>query len=239
MATKRKIMLDCLRQLSMVYGTSVNTYAEDKIYAMIDDALETVFKDRFWQRHIKKEKFKLVNGYPENSDLNMVCREFEDIMTIVDGDNINRELTKANFSIVPDNISATRPLMFQGAYENPEKVFRCLPVSDNVDVWVIFRTLCKPATYKKFLNGETIIPEADKQFEYLPEDEIPFDALAIKYKTCHSYMMIKGDNMEATANFDRLYKERIYKLECEETNNTLSYYNSSSDTFQNGWWDNG
>lgn len=58
-------MLDCLRQLSMVYGTSVNTYAEDKIYAMIDDALETVFKDRFWQRHIKKEKFKLVNGYPE------------------------------------------------------------------------------------------------------------------------------------------------------------------------------
>ena len=61
MATKNKIMLDCLRQLSMVYGTSVNKYAEDKLYSMIDDALEICFKERFWQRHIKKVKNFLPN----------------------------------------------------------------------------------------------------------------------------------------------------------------------------------
>ena len=39
MATKREIMLACLRQLSMVYGTATNRYAEEKLYSMIDDAL--------------------------------------------------------------------------------------------------------------------------------------------------------------------------------------------------------
>ena len=236
MATKNKIMLDCLRQLSMVYGTSVNKYAEDKLYSMIDDALEICFKERFWQRHIKKVKLELSNGYPDNLYFNQVCREFEDIQTILNNQSYPKELSKANYSIIPATYTGTMPIYFQFAEEDPTKLFRCVPPASGVEVWVVFRTLCKPATYAKWLNGEQIIPEAEHQFTFDPNDEIPFDALAIKYKTCHNYMVIKGDNPEATGNFAKLYAERINELVKQETNDTLAYEHGPIQTYQHGWW---
>lgn len=236
MATKNKIMLDCLRQLSMVYGTSVNKYAEDKLFSMIDDALEVCFKERFWQRHIKKVKLELSNGYPSNVDFNKVCKEFEDIQTILNNQSYPKELSKANFSIIPDTYTGTMPIYFQFADANPDKLFRCVPPASKVEVWVVFRTLCKPSTYAKWLAGESIIESAERQFEYFPDDEIPFDALAIKYKTCHNYMVIKGDNPEATQNFAMLYAQRINQLTKEETNDTLAYEHGPIQTYQHGWW---
>ena len=236
MTTKNKIMLDCLRQLSMVYGTSVNKYAEDKLFSMIDDALEVCFKERFWQRHIKKVKLTLSDGYPTNIDFYKVCREFEDIQTILNNQSYPKELSKANFSIIPDTYTGTMPIYFQYADANPDKLFRCVPPASGVDVWVVFRTLCKPSTYAKWLAGDTIVDTAERQFEYFPDDEIPFDALAIKYKTCHNYMVIKGDNPEATQNFAMLYAERINQLTKEETNDTLAYEHGPIQTYQHGWW---
>ena len=236
MATKNKIMLDCLRQLSMVYGTSVNKYAEDKLYSMIDDALETCFKERFWQRHIKKVKLELSNGYPTNPDFNKVCREFEDIQTILNNQSYPKELSKANYSIIPVTYTGTMPIYFQFADQDPSKLFICIPPASGVEVWIVFRTLCKPATYTKWLEGKQIINETEHQFEYFPNDEIPFDALAIKYKTCHNYMVIKGDNPEAAANFARLYAERIDELAKQESNDTLAYEHGPIQTYQHGWW---
>ena len=236
MTTKNKIMLDCLRQLSMVYGTSVNKYAEDKLFSMIDDALEVCFKERFWQRHIKKVKLELSDGYPVNIDFHKVCREFEDIQTILNNQSYPKELSKANFSIIPDTYTGTMPIYFQYADANPDRIFRCVPPASGVEVWVVFRTLCKPSTYAKWLAGESILETAERQFEYFPDDEIPFDALAIKYKTCHNYMVIKGDNPEATQNFAMLYAERINQLTKEETNDTLAYEHGPIQTYQHGWW---
>jgi hypothetical protein len=220
----------------MVYGTSVNKYAEDKLFSMIDDALEVCFKERFWQRHIKKVKLELSDGYPANVDFHKVCREFEDIQTILNNQSYPKELSKANFSIIPDTYTGTMPIYFQYADANPDKVFRCVPPASGVYVWVVFRTLCKPSTYAKWLAGDAILEEAERQFEYFPDDEIPFDALAIKYKTCHNYMVIKGDNPEATQNFAMLYAERINQLTKEETNDTLAYEHGPIQTYQHGWW---
>lgn len=236
MATKNKIMLDCLRQLSMVYGTSVNKYAEDKLYSMIDDALEVCFKERFWQRHIKKVKLHTSNGYPSDGQFCKVCREFEDIQTILNNQSYPKELSKANYSIIPATYTGTMPIYFQFAEEQPSKLFRVVPPASDVDVWVVFRTLCKPDAYAKWLNGENIIDEVDRMFTFYPEDEIPFDALAIKYKVCQNYMIIKGDNMEATQNFGKMFGERIYQLAKEETNNTLAYEHGPIQTYQHGWW---
>ena len=236
MTTKNKIMLDCLRQLSMVYGTSVNKYAEDKLFSMIDDALEVCFKERFWQRHIKKVKLTLSDGYPTNIDFYKVCREFEDIQTILNNQSYPKELSKANFSIIPDTYTGTMPIYFQYADANPDKLFRCVPPASGVQVWVVFRTLCKPSAYAKWLAGDVIVDASERQFEYFPDDEIPFDALAIKYKTCHNYMVIKGDNPEATQNFAMLYADRINQLTKEETNDTLAYEHGPIQTYQHGWW---
>jgi len=235
MATKNQIMLDCLKQLSLVYGTSVNKYAEDKLYSMIDDALEVCFKERFWQRHIHKIKMDISNGYPTDSQFNKVCREFEDVMCVLDDDYYPHELAKANFTVIPVTYTGSTPTHYQRADERPEKIFRLVPPASDCKVWVIFRSLCKPLAYEKFVNGQTILG-TDYPFVYYPDDEIPFDALAIKYKVCFNYMIIKGDNIEATQNFERMFRERMVKLADEETNNVLSYMSDSFQNYQHGWW---
>ena len=236
MSTKREIMLKCLRQLSLVYGTSVNTYAEDKLYSMIDDALESVFKERFWQRHIRKEKLRIEDGYPTVIGFNHVCREFEDIQTVLNNQSYPKELSKANYSIIAQTYTGTMPIYFQFAHDKPEKLVRCVPPASGIDILVVFRTLCKPEIYDKWKNGGMIIPEIDKPFEYLPDEELPFDALALQYKACHNYMIIKGDNPEATETFRQMYLDRIQKLIREQTNDTMAYEHGPIQTYQHGWW---
>lgn len=235
MATKREIMLQCLRQLSMTYGTAVNKYAEEKLYGMIDDSLETVFSMRFWDRHIKKVKTEVINGYPILDNLNLVIRNFDDILTIMNNNSYPRELARANASVIKPAYTGTVPAFFQRS-DMSDKSFMLIPPASNVFVWVIFKTLCKPEVYDKFLNGDHNIDPANQRFKYTAEDEIPFDELAIKYHVCWNYMMLKGDNKEATQMFQSLYQKRIRDLEDNELNNTMSFETGPQQTYQHGWW---
>lgn len=235
MATKERIMRNCLRHLSMVYGQSVNTYAEEKLYNMIDDAIEYCFKERFWDRHIKKLKVELQNGYPVKKDLNQVIKEFEDIQCVLTDEAVPYELARGNSSIIPIDSNGTVPVYYTRS-DDESKIVRILPAISNTSVWLIFRTLCKPSVYQKFLNEETIIPEADKPFEFRPDDEIPFDSLAIQYYTCYNYMMIKDDNPSATNNFYNMFNKRISQLKNDQLNSTMSFDSGSNQSYFGVWW---
>lgn len=235
MATKNSIMLSCLRQLSMVYGTSVNTYAEERLYAMIDEALMSVFKDRFWDRHIKKVKVEVSNGYPTLNNLEKVCQEFDDVQVIMNNQSYPRELSRANSSVIAPVYTGTMPVFYQRS-DIPSKLFRVIPPASGVDVWVIFRTLCKPEVYQDFVNNEPIIDPSDTRFTYYPSDEIPFDSLAIMYKVCYNYSMIKGDNKDQAQMYANLYSQRLSQLKESESNSTMSYETGPQQTYQNGWW---
>ena len=235
MATKREIMLACLRQLSMVYGTATNRYAEEKLYSMIDDALEYVFKLRFWDCFIKKVKTEVTNGYPIIDNLNKVIREFNDIQTVMNNQSYPRELSKANISVIKPAYTGTVPMFYQRS-DISDKSFQVIPPASGVSVWVIFRTLCKPEFYDKFVQGVINIDPANRRFEYLPEDEIPFDDLAIRYRVCWQYMMLKMDNDKATQMYQGLFAERIAELEHSETNSTMSYETGPQQSYQHGWW---
>lgn len=235
MATKRQIMLKCLRQLSMVYGSATNRYAEEKLYSMIDDALETIFKYRFWDRHIKKVKTSLMNGYPVLQNLNLVCREFDDIQTILNNQSYPQELSRANSSVIKEAYTGTAAYFFQRA-DRSDRSFQVVPASSGGEVWVIFRTLCKPEIYDKFLRGETNIDPADNRFEFTADDEIPFDELAIRYHVCWQYMVLKADNRDAAAMYQQMYARRISELEDDELNNTMSYTVGPQQTNAEGWW---
>lgn len=235
MATKREIMLTCLRQLSMVYGTATNKYAEEKLYSMIDDALEYVFKMRFWGCFIKKVKTGVSNGYPILKNLNLVIREFNDIQTVMNDESYPRELAMANFSVIKPAYTGTVPTFYQRS-DTLDKSFQVIPPASDVNVWVVFRTLCKPEFFSKFTQELDNIDPADLRYKYLPEDEIPFDDLAIRYRVCWQYMMLKMDNDKATQMYERLFAERINELERSESNSTMSYETGPQQTYQHGWW---
>lgn len=235
MATKREIMLQCLRQLSMVYGTATNKYAEEKLYSMIDDALEVAFNERFWDRHLKKVKTNLSNGYPVLANLELVCRGFDDIQVILNNQSYPRELARANNNVIKNTYSGSVPTFFQYS-DDPSKLFQVVPPASGVDVWVVFRTLCKPDVYQKFLDGEVNIDPANKRFVYTAEDEIPFDYLAIRYYVCWQYMMLKADNPDAAEMYRRMYVDRMRSLADNELNSTLSYAIGPQQSYQHGWW---
>lgn len=235
MATKREIMLACLRQLSMVYGTATNKYAEEKLYGMIDDALEYVFKLRFWDCFIKKVKTPISGGYPALPNLPIVIREFNDIQTVMNNQSYPRELSKANTSVIKPAYTGSVPTFYQRS-DRSDAVCQLIPPASDVEIWIIFRTLCKPEFYDKFLNGVSNIDPANNRYRYLPEDEIPFDDLAIRYRVCWQYMMLKMDNKEATGMYQGLFAERLAELERAETNSTLSYETGPQQSYQHGWW---
>ena len=237
MATKNEIMLKCLRQLSLVYGTSVNRYAEEKLFALIDNALETAYKDRFWDRHIRKLKVTFQNGEPTLENIKYIIREFEDIAAVFSSESSHVEIPKGNISIIDDGDSSSYPLYFQ-RNENTDKIIKLVP-SANEDIWIVFRTIVKPDVYEKVINGEQIVEAIDRPFEFLPDDEIPFDSLAIQYYVCYNYMIIKGDNDNAARNFASLYSNRLKSLKNEELNSVMSFDDSQVQSFVNGWWENG
>lgn len=235
MATKRQIMLKCLRQLSMVYGSAVNKYAEEKLYSMLDDALDVCFQMRFWDRHIKKVKTGLSNGFPILDNLELVCADFGDIQTIMNNQSYPRELARANMNIIKDSYTGTVPTFFQRS-EVPGKLFQIVPSQSDTEVWVIFRTLCKPDVYQKFLNGEVNIDPADQRFNYTAEDEMPFDELALRYYACWQYMVLKADNDAAANMYKGMFDGRIKSLTENELNDTLSYAIGPQQSYQHGWW---
>lgn len=218
----------------MVSGTSTNKYAQDKMYSYIDDALEMIFKALFWDRHLRRLKVQVVNGTPVLDNLKYIIREYEDIISIFTDEACPVELPRANVAIIPDLEDGSYSRYFMRS-EDPSKVFQILPAV-NEYVYVVFRTLCKPEVYRKIISGSTIIPESDRPFTYLPNDEIPFDALAIKYLVCQNYMTIKDDNQAATKNFMSMYQARIAKLKSEQMNSTLSYNATSEGGYPGRWW---
>lgn len=230
MATKNRIMLNCLQQLSMVYGTSVNIYAEDKLYTMLDDALEFCFKETFWDRHIKKIKVSVVNGVPERSDLNNVIREFEDILSIIDEDGYT--FSRGQATIIPE--IENPPYNTYIRSEDPTKLFRVCDTTWSGDIWVVFRSIVKPKSFASFLNGE-IIPLPEKGFTYNPNEEMPFDALALQYRTCFNYMVIKGDNQTATQSFMQQFMQRNQQLKMEESNNVINMDDNDSSPINTEW----
>lgn len=236
MATKKEIMLGCLRQLSLVYGSSVNKYAEDKIYANIDIALQTVFKDLFWDRHIKKLKLHFENGVPTMLNINYLIDEFEDILTVLTDSNDPTEIVRGDTSVLPEKHSGSDPMCWIRA-EDPSKVIQLVP-GDNVDAWVVFRTLCKYDAYKKIVNGEDFIYERDLPNKILPDDVVPFDSIALQFLTCANYMVMQDDNKQATQNFFNQYRARVAKLKSEQNNSTMSYNNAENTYIPGEWYGN-
>lgn len=228
-------MLQCLRQMSMVYGTATNKYAEERIYGLIDDALQNIFTLRFWDRFIKKVKVGIQAGYPNLNDLEKVIRDFSDIQVVMNNQSYPRELARANSSVIKAAYTGTVPTFFQRS-DISGKSFMVIPAASDIQVWVIFRTLCKPEVYDAFLAGEPNIDPANSRFKYFPEDEIPFDDQAIRYNVCWQYLMMKGDNKEGSAMYRGMYQQRIKELADAELNCTMSYETGPQQTYQHGWW---
>jgi len=196
MSTLTQLITRTADRLSMVAGTGVQTYAEDRIAEMIQHKFDVMFEEVFWPQFLSWTTFTLDGTLGVvTADLTDTLKRFEDIRVIYP-DNSNSALTKlAALTTNPNTLSGTTPIHFESlgptATNKITKVFNIWPKTATGNVDIQYRT--KPTTF-------------------IGTDEIDFDDQALILGATFDYLEDDGTNPNATQKFQLLFEARVKQL---------------------------
>ncbi len=197
MATLTQLIARVADRLSMVAGTGVQTYAEDRIAEMIQHKFDVLFEERFWPQFSDWATWTLDGtlGVP-TADLTDIVKRFEDIGVIFPT-NSNRALTKLMWrTLNPLTLSGTTPISYQAIptvdTTKTQKIFHIWPRAATGTIEAFYRT--RPATY-------------------VGVDEVDFDDQALILGSVFDYLEDDGTNPNATQKFQLLFEARVRQLE--------------------------
>lgn len=197
MATLTQLITRVADRLSMVAGTGVQTYAEDRIAEMIQHKFDVLFEERYWPQFTGRATWTLDGTLGVVTvDLTDLVKRFEDIRVIFPT-NSNRALTKlAGLTLNPETLSGTTPVSYEAiptsAGNKIQKVFIIWPKESTGTIEAQFRT--RPATY-------------------VGTDEVDFDDQALILGSTFDYLEDDGTNPNATQKFQLLFEARVRQLE--------------------------
>lgn len=180
-------------RLSQVPGTSVQTYAEDRIGDMIQHKFDVLFDEKFWEQFMYWQAVSLdgTTGVP-TVDLTMLTnplKRFQDIrlMKVQDTDiTVKRLPSEMN----PFVLTGTRPRYVEPTGQ-AGKIFRCWPLTSTDGVVISYRSQ----------------PDA-----FTVGDTVPFDAQAIILGTTYDYLEDDGTNPGAIEKFKIMFEARVRQL---------------------------
>ena len=206
MATLAQLIARTADRLSMVSGTGVQIYAEDRIGEMIQHKHDILFDEAFWPQYCQWYTWTLDGTLGiVTTDLTDILKRYEDIHVIFN-DNTNSALTKlSNLTTNPFELSGTQPIHYEGfsvgsAYFT-SRVFQIWPKAATGDIIVRVRT--KPDTF-------TV------------EDEVSFDDQALILGATWDYLEDDGTNPNATQKFQNLFESRVNQLKDTFNNSPIS-----------------
>tara|TARA_R110000796_G_scaffold128068_2_gene243491 strand:- start:543 stop:1211 length:669 start_codon:yes stop_codon:yes gene_type:complete len=199
MATLSSLVNRIANRLSMVSGTGVQIYAEDRIAEMIQHKFDVMFSEVFWPQFLTWETITLDGtlGVATANFTNSIKR-FEDIR-VVFIPNSNTALTKLSaLTTNPLALAGTTPIHYEalgpGATNKIQKVFNVWPKTSTGTLDIQYRT--KPDTF-------------------VPTDEIDFDDQALILGATFDYLEDDGTNPNATQKFQLLFEARVKQLKNE------------------------
>lgn len=175
-------------QLSMVPGTSVQTYAEDIIGAYVQSAFNDVFDLRFWPRYSSWITVTLdgVVGIP-NVDIDVSLRRYEDIARMFRG-STNDVINALPGTINPSTITGTTA-QFRAPYNtDSERIFRVYPSGSTGTLDLYVRT---------------------KPEDFVTDSEIKLDIDLLVLKACWFYSIQDGANSGQAATFNKRFTDRL------------------------------
>lgn len=212
MSTLNQIIQHCISRLSMVIGTSVQTYAEDRIKLMVIEKFETLFDEIFWNRHTVWKPFTL-DGLTGTLVEN-VSDFFDRLSDInrISVSNNNVPLTSLSASLIPDLITGSSP-KFYTQHENSSKVVKIVPFTSVGKVYINYRVRPKIADVG---------------------DEVPFDENCIVYAVCADYLSDDGD-AQNSSKFNELFHQRLEKLKSMDNNDITSFSSNGQIDSINEW----
>ena len=196
MATLSQLVARTADRLSMVAGTGVQVYAEDRIAEMIQHKFDVLFDEVFWPQFCTWYEWTLDGTLGVvTTDLTDILKRYEDIQ-VVFPENSNTALTKlSNLTTNPFELTGTTPINYEAlgpTYSNKTtKVFRVWPLAATGDI--ILRVRTKPGTFTS-------------------EDEIDFDDQSLILGSVFDYLEDDGTNPNATQKFQLLFEARVKQL---------------------------
>jgi hypothetical protein len=199
MSTLTELITRTADRLSMVAGTGVQTYAEDRIAEMIQHKFDVMFSEAFWPQFLSWSIYTLDGTLGVvTADLTTTLKRFEDIRVIYP-DNTNTSLTKLSaLTTNPNTLSGTTPIHFEAlgptATNKITKVFNVWPKTATGNIDVQYRT--KPDTF-------------------IGTDEIDFDDQALILGATFDYLEDDGTNPNASQKFQLLFEARVKQLKNE------------------------
>jgi len=206
MATLAQLIARTADRLSMVAGTGVQVYAEDRIAEMIQHKFDVLFDEAFWPQFLTWSTWTLdATLGVVTTDLTDLVKRFDDIRVIFP-DGSNTSLTKiAALTTNPETLAGTTPIHFEslgpGASNKTTRVFNVWPKTATGNIVVQYRT--KPDTF-------TIT------------DEIDFDDQALILGATFDYLEDDGTNPNATQKFQLLFEARVKQLKNTLNNSPIS-----------------
>ena len=219
MSTLTELITRTADRLSMVAGTGVQTYADDRIAEMIQHKFDVLFLEEFWPQFLHRDTLTLDGTLGVvTADLTEVLKDIKDIRVIFPTDS-NIPLKKLSaLTSNPNLLTGTRPMFYEAVgtlVDNKvEKVFQVWPKTATGTIEILLRV--KPATFG-------------------PEDEIDFDDQALILGATFDYLEDDGTNPNATQKFQGLFDVRVNQLKDALNDGPISlspHSSRSTNTFE-------
>ena len=196
MATLTELITRTADRLSMVAGTGVQTYAEDRIGEMIQHKFDVLFEEVFWPQFLTWAQFTLDGTLGIiTTDVSTLLKRFEDIR-VVFPENSTTPLTKISaLSTNPFELSGSVPIHYEALgptdANKTSRVFQIWPKTSTGIIVMQYRT--KPDTF-------------------IGTDEIDFDDQALILGATFDYLEDDGSNPNASQKFQLLFEARVKQL---------------------------
>jgi len=196
MAKLSSLITRVAERISMVSGTGVQIYAEDRIAEMIQHKFEVLFDEVFWPQFCSWHQWTLDGTLGiVTTDLTTLLTRFDDIQVIFP-ESSNSALTKlAAITTNPFELSGTVPIHYEA-----------LGPLDTNKVSRVFQIWPKSAT------GIIVSRIRTKPDTFTATDEIDFDDQALIIGAAYDYLEDDGTNPNATQKMQLLFEARVKQL---------------------------
>ena len=196
MATLSQLIDRVANRLSMVSGTGVQIYAEDRIAEMIQHKFDVLFDEEFWPQFTTWSTFTLDETLGLiTTDVTELIKHVDDIQVIFP-EGSEKALTKlSGLTRNPNLLSGTQPLHYEAlSNANPLRTSR------------VFNVWPKTAT------GNINVRYSTKPDNFVATDTIDFDEQALILGATYDYLEDDGTNPNATQKFQAMFESRVTQL---------------------------
>lgn len=196
MSTLAELIDRVINRLSMVSGTGVQIYAEDRIAEMIQHKFDVLFDEEYWPQFTTWSTFALDGTLGLiTTDVTELIKKVDDIQVIFP-EGSERALTKlSGLTRNPNLLSGTQPLHYEALSSA-----NALRTSRVFNVW------------PKTATGNLNVRYRTKPDNFVATDTVDFDDQALILGAAYDYLEDDGTNPNATQKFQAMFDSRVSQL---------------------------